>query len=99
MRWTALVSKVVVAAAAGAFLAVSAAGAQPPRQATDTDPVREAPAGGQGAAPEPGPPGTSTRTSPTPPASPRATSRTSPPPSSAAPGHGSAAPTSGPSGR
>ncbi|MFD5409157.1 hypothetical protein OG749_38455 [Streptomyces nojiriensis] len=54
MRWTALVSKVVVAAAAGAFLAVSAAGAQPPRQAADTDPVREAPAGPGSATPAPG---------------------------------------------
>ncbi|MEV7568808.1 hypothetical protein [Streptomyces tanashiensis] len=44
MRWTALISKIVVAGAAGAFLAVSAAGVEPPRQASDADPGREVPA-------------------------------------------------------
>lgn len=53
MRWTALVSKFVVAGAAGAFLAVSAAGAQPPRPVADTDPGRETPAGGPVATPRP----------------------------------------------
>ncbi|MGW6708529.1 hypothetical protein ACWGDE_27040 [Streptomyces sp. NPDC054956] len=57
MRWTALVSKIVVAAAAGAFLAVSAAGAQQPRPAADTDPAREAPADVRSSAPGPGPTG------------------------------------------
>ncbi|WP_371614648.1 hypothetical protein [Streptomyces sp. NBC_00454] len=45
MRWTALVAKIVVAGAAGAFLAVSAAGAPPPRQAPGPEGSGEAPAG------------------------------------------------------
>lgn len=45
MRWTALVAKIVVAGAAGAFLAVSAAGAPPPRQAPGPERAGETPAG------------------------------------------------------
>ncbi|MFE2288742.1 hypothetical protein ACFXDJ_31815 [Streptomyces sp. NPDC059443] len=45
MRWTALVAKTVVAGAAGAFLAVSAAGAPPPRQAPGPEGTVEVPAG------------------------------------------------------
>ncbi|WP_369142161.1 hypothetical protein [Streptomyces sp. R44] len=54
MRWTALVAKSVVAGAAGAFLAVSAAGVQPPRQASEADPGREVPADERTYAPGPG---------------------------------------------
>ncbi|MGW5778022.1 hypothetical protein [Streptomyces sp. NPDC003863] len=67
MRWTALLSKFVVAGAAGAFLAVSAAGVQPPRQASDADPGREAPADQWPSAPGPGTDGRSTAPVPSPP--------------------------------
>ncbi|MFJ6577233.1 hypothetical protein ACIQMY_14845 [Streptomyces sp. NPDC091368] len=61
MRWTALLAKTVVTGAAGAFLAVSAAGVAPPRQASDADAGRETPAdqhptaaGAPSASPTPG---------------------------------------------
>ncbi|MFC9595813.1 hypothetical protein ACFTUC_39210 [Streptomyces sp. NPDC056944] len=53
MRWTALLAKTVVAGAAGAFLAVSAAGAPPPRQPSDADAGRETPADERPAVPGP----------------------------------------------
>ncbi|ATZ25858.1 hypothetical protein ACFZBM_14175 [Streptomyces lavendulae] len=43
MRWTALLFKVAVAGAAGAFLAASVAGAKPPRPAPDPHTVKEIP--------------------------------------------------------
>lgn len=63
MRWTAAMSKIVVAAAAGAFLAVSAVRAEPPRPASDSDPFREERVGSQQATPT-GRPATSPAASP-----------------------------------
>ncbi|MFE7510435.1 hypothetical protein ACFU8I_04305 [Streptomyces sp. NPDC057540] len=54
MRWTSLVSKTVVAGAAGAFLVFSAAGVAPPRPASDADAGRETPADERPTAPGPG---------------------------------------------
>ncbi|MEU4066303.1 hypothetical protein AB0F25_28575 [Streptomyces wedmorensis] len=56
MSRTALVSKTVVAVAAGAFLAVSVAQAPPARQASDADPGREVPAEDLPTAPVSAPP-------------------------------------------
>ncbi|MEV8590777.1 hypothetical protein [Streptomyces sp. NPDC051180] len=54
MRWTALVSKTLVAGAAGVFLAVSAARVETP-PASDADPGREVPAEHRTDAPDRGP--------------------------------------------
>ncbi|MFB6837164.1 hypothetical protein [Streptomyces sp. NPDC056361] len=53
MRWAALVTKTVVAGAAGVFLAVSAANVQTP-PASDADPGREVPAEQRPGTPEAG---------------------------------------------
>ncbi|CUM43273.1 hypothetical protein BN2537_15511 [Streptomyces venezuelae] len=49
-----LVSKIVVAAGAGTFLAVSAAGVQPPRPASPSEPDREVVVDERHTAPGPG---------------------------------------------
>ncbi|MFF5761196.1 hypothetical protein ACWD5B_38115 [Streptomyces tanashiensis] len=103
MRWTALISKIVVAGAAGAFLAVSAAGVEPPRQASDADPGREVPAEQRRSDPEPGAeksptdPGTDTEKSPTDPGAGAEESPTDPAPERGGATRGAAGAVPGPS--
>ncbi|MFE0647089.1 hypothetical protein ACFVZH_00675 [Streptomyces sp. NPDC059534] len=99
MRWTALVTKTLVAGAAGAFLAVSAASVQTP-PASDADPGREVPAEHRTDTPDRGPGTDAWSSAPAPETTPPAEPPTSPtaPPAVGPPAVGSPSPSARPSG-